>query len=441
MSSGFDTIVAPATAVARSAIAVVRVDGPDGPNILLQLTGRSFEERVATYSVLSDTGGKPIDKAIVTRFAAPRSYTGNELFEISIHGNPLLIDRLTQELVRLGARLAAAGEFTERAVLNGKIDLVQAESIAALIDARTAAQADLALGHLGGGLSELATAIRLELLELVTLLEGALDFADDGYEFITREQCSTRLEGLISRIEGLLSTLQRGRAIREGVDIVLLGRPNAGKSTLLNALVGEERAIVTPIAGTTRDIVAETIVIEGIPVRLSDTAGVRETTDEVERLGVERARAAASKAAVVLYLIDSSEVRNTDDDRELERHPDAIVVSTKSDFGTHHHSDLTVSASTGAGMEDLLQRLAVELRSRFQLDERGPALTTLRQEAALRGAAGKLRSALDATRRLASEEFVAADVYAAAGALADLLGAVGSDDARREVFRRFCIGK
>lgn len=441
MTSGFDTIVAAATPVARSAIAVIRLDGPDGPNILLMLSGRTFEERLATYTVLSDAGGTMLDEAIVIRFVAPRSYTGNDLFEISIHGNPLLVDRVVREIVRCGARLAEAGEFTERAVLNGKLDLVQAESVAALIEARTAAQADLALSHLGGGLSELATRIHAELLELLTLLEGALDFADDGYEFISREECGARLRSILMRVEELLATLQRGRAIREGVDIVLLGRPNAGKSTMLNALLGEERAIVTPTAGTTRDIVAETITLAGIPVRVSDTAGIRETTDEVERLGVERARAAAAKAAIVVYLLDSSEERTAEDERELECHPDAIVVSTKGDIGTRRHSELVVSARTADGLNLFRQHLATELRERFALDERGPALTTLRQGAALQAAAGKLRAAQAASATGSSEEYVAADVYAAATALKELLGAVGAEEARREVFRRFCIGK
>src|SRR6202171_3229418 len=311
-STLLDTIVAPATPVGRSALAIVRIDGPLSGSILEQLSGSSPPEpRVATLTQLI-----AIDECIAIRYAAPHSFTGNDLVELTLHGNPLLVERRTPAAVRLGARIAEPGEFTERAVLNGKLDLVQAESIADLIHARTELRAKLSLGNLEGSLSRTAAAIRERLLFVISRLEAALDFSEEGYEFIARGDARRLIAQAADDAAALTETYRRGSATIAGLTLVILGRPNAGKSTLLNRLVGTERAIVTPVAGTTRDIVRETIEIGGLPVTIADTAGLRDSDDVVESIGVERARQAAASADIILYLIDASGGMTEDDRRE-----------------------------------------------------------------------------------------------------------------------------
>ncbi len=308
--SELDTIVAPATPVGRSALAIVRIDGPLSAEILFRMTGVSLpDERKATLTQLND-----IDECIVVRYVAPHSFTGNDLVELTLHGNPLLVGRVIETAVSFGARIAEPGEFTERAVLNGKLDLVQAESIGNLINARTPLQARLSLGNLGGSLSRTAAALRNELLFVISRLEAALDFSEEGYEFITRDELRSRVELALSQTASLAETFRRGRASTTGLTLVILGLPNAGKSTLLNRLVGTERAIVTPMPGTTRDIVSETIEIGGLPVTVLDTAGLRASGDLVETIGIERARAAGQGADIVVYLADAA-IGLTDQDR------------------------------------------------------------------------------------------------------------------------------
>src|SRR5207248_1818903 len=264
------------------------------------------------------------------RYAAPHSFTGNDLVELTLHGSPLLVQRVIEAAVASGARMAEPGEFTERAVLNGKLDLVQAESIADLINSRTALQAKLSLGNLHGILSRRAAAVRESLLHVISRLEAALDFSEEGYQFITREDARREIGRAIAETNAMAETYRRGRATTGGLTAVILGRPNAGKSTLLNRLVGSDRAIVTPIPGTTRDIVRETIEVGGLPVTIADTAGLRASGDIVEEIGVARAREAAAVADIILYLIDVSVGPTTED--ELAAFPNALVVWTKIDL-------------------------------------------------------------------------------------------------------------
>jgi tRNA modification GTPase len=317
-----ETIVAPATPLGRSALAIVRIDGPGAGEILAALTRADLPEvRRAVHVRLHEPGvGSQVsllDDAVALLYKSPHSFTGNDLVELSLHGNQLLVARLIAACVSLGARMAEPGEFTERAVLNGKLDLVQAESIADLINARTALQAKLSLSNLDGVLSRKAAAIRQTLLEVISRLEAALDFSEEGYEFITREEASARIAGALSETSAMADTYRRGHATNAGLSAVILGRPNAGKSTLLNRLVGTDRAIVTPIPGTTRDIVRETVEIGGLPVTLADTAGLRESTDVVEGIGIERAREAARSADIILYLVDAAAGLTAEDRQEL----------------------------------------------------------------------------------------------------------------------------
>ncbi|HEX8617103.1 MAG TPA: tRNA uridine-5-carboxymethylaminomethyl(34) synthesis GTPase MnmE, partial [Thermoanaerobaculia bacterium] len=370
---------------------------------------------------------------------APHSFTGNDLVELSLHGNPLIVERVIAACVAAGARIAAPGEFTERAVLNGKLDLVQAESIADLINARTALQAKLSLSNLEGVLSRKAAAIRQTLLEVISRLEAALDFSEEGYEFISHAETVSRLGDALGETSALADTFRRGRATSSGLSAVILGRPNAGKSTLLNRLVGSDRAIVTPIPGTTRDIVRETVEIGGLPVTLADTAGLRESSDVVEGIGIERAREAARSADIILYLVDSSSGLTDEDRQELAAFEDVLLVYTKADLGQPHRDALAISAVTDQGIELLLRRLDELVRDRFAAPE--GALVNERQRQAVADCADALQAALATLEEELDEQMVLVDLYRAANSLGLLTGAITREDVYTEIFSKFCIGK
>ena len=433
-SLAFDTIVAPATPVGRSALAIVRIDGPESAAILASLTGGPTPEpRHATLTHIS------VDECIAIRYEAPNSFTGNDLVELTLHGNPLLVEQVIAACVARGARMAEPGEFTERAVLNGKLDLVQAESIADLINARTALQAKLSLSNLEGVLSRKAAAIRQTLLEVISRLEAALDFSEEGYEFISREEARRRVEEALGQIVAMGETYRRGRSTTTGLSAVILGRPNAGKSTLLNRLVGSDRAIVTPIPGTTRDIVRETIEIGGLPVTLADTAGLRESADVVEGIGIERAREAARNAEIVLYLVDSTVGLTEEDRRELAAHPEALIIVTKSDLAHSPTDALEISAVTDHGIDELLRRLDALVRDRYAAPE--GALVNERQRQAVAECESGLRAAIESMDVGVDEQMILVDLYRASNALGVLTGAITREDVLAEIFGKFCIGK
>ncbi|HEV2719606.1 MAG TPA: tRNA uridine-5-carboxymethylaminomethyl(34) synthesis GTPase MnmE [Thermoanaerobaculia bacterium] len=431
-----DTIVAPATPMGRSALAIVRIDGPACGDIVSALTGALPSPRIATHTSLHHDG-QLLDDCVVTRFVAPHSFTGNDLVEITLHGNPLLVERVIAACVALGARIAEPGEFSERAVLNGKLDLVQAESIADLINARTALQAKLSLANMTGSLSRHAVAIRESLLHVISRLEAALDFSEEGYEFISRDDAHTTIAEALNETAALADTYRRGHASLEGLSAVILGRPNAGKSTLLNRLVGSDRAIVTPIPGTTRDIVRETIEIGGLPVTLADTAGLRDVSDVVEGIGVERARDAARRADIVLYLVDAA-VGLTPED-ELAQFPEAVVVWTKIDLKPAPHDALGISVASERNIDVLLSRLDGLVRERFAAPE--GSLVNERQRQAVAGCAEALRAALESLDAGHDEQVVLVDLYRASTSLGLLTGAITREEVFSEIFAKFCIGK
>jgi len=433
-----ETIVAPATPLGRSALAIVRIDGPLSGTILEALGGRPAEPRVAVHTQLQH-GGELLDDCVAIRYAAPHSFTGNDLVELTLHGNPLLVERVIGACLAEGARLAEAGEFTERAVLNGKLDLVQAESIADLINARTALQARLSLGNLEGMLSRKAASVRESLLFVISRLEAALDFSEEGYDFISRDDARLRLEAALSETRTLAETYRRGRATAEGLSAVILGRPNAGKSTLLNRLVGSDRAIVTPIPGTTRDIVRETIEIGGLPVTLADTAGLRESVDVVEGIGISRAREAARSADLVLYLIGCDAGLSEEDSRELTTLDEPLVVYTKADLQPAPAGVLAISAVTDAGMPELLARLDALVRERFVAPE--ASLVNERQRQAVAGCEEALVASLGALGEGLDEQMILVDLYRASTSLGLLTGEITRDEVFAEIFTKFCIGK
>jgi tRNA modification GTPase len=437
-SAAFDTIVAPATPVGRSALAVVRIDGPRASSIIDTLTGGPSDQRTAVHRYLS-YNGELLDDCVIVRYVAPHSFTGNDLAELTLHGNPLLVERVIAAAVELGARIAEPGEFTERAVLNGKLDLVQAESIADLISARTTLQAKLSLTNLRGALSTKAHGIRESLLFVISRLEAALDFSEEGYDFISRAEARTKIEEAIAACRAIADTWRRGRATTAGLSLVILGRPNAGKSTLLNRLVGSERAIVTPIPGTTRDIVRETIEIGGLPVTIADTAGLRESTDVVEGIGIERAREAAAGADIVLYLIDATSGRTAEDERELATLDDPLLVWTKSDLAAV--PGLAISAKTDAGVGELLARLDALVRDQFAAPESSATIVNERQRQAIAACEQSLEVALQSLDAGYEEPIIVVDLYRASNALALLTGAITNDDILAEIFSKFCIGK
>lgn len=431
MSAGapLDTIVAPATPVGRSALAIVRIDGPRSAEVLSTLTRAPLPEpRVATLIELGE-----LDQCIAIRYVAPHSFTGNDLVELTLHGNPLLIEQVIHAVTALGARIAEPGEFTERAVLNGKLDLVQAESIADLIAARTPLQAKLSLGNLEGALSRRAASVRESLLFVISRFEAALDFADEGYEFIAREDARARVDEALLECRALAETYRRGRATTQGLNAVILGKPNAGKSTLLNRLVGSDRAIVTPIPGTTRDIVRETIEIGGLPVTLADTAGLREGADLVEGIGIERARSAAESADLVLYLVDATLGLSAADRVELSRLPDALLVYSKTDLAAPPADAITTV--------NLLDTLDALVRDRFAVPEASATIVNERQYAAVRECESSLVDAMQSFDEQLDEQMILVDLHRAANALGVLTGVITRDEIFDEIFAKFCIGK
>jgi tRNA modification GTPase len=443
-----DTIVAVATPPGRGGIGVVRLSGSDALRVVASLTGRDrFEPRHATF--VRVTAPEAQDQAIVTSFPAPASYTGEDVIEISAHGSPVLLNAIVQAAMRAGARLAEPGEFTLRAYLHGRMDLVQAESVQDLISAVTPLQARSAFDQLEGTLTARIAEIDAALFDLSARLEASLDFPGEGYHFVEPDRVASELGSVIALIDALLRDARAGRLVREGAQVVIVGRPNAGKSTLFNALAGAGRAIVTDVPGTTRDLVTERVDVGGIAVTLVDTAGLRETpADAVETEGIARAHSAMSRAHLVLVVLDRSRALD-EDDRALLRKvksTERILVLSKSDLPAAWTEDslvregMEISIPLGVGLATLRASIA----ERLGLQERHsdtPAITNMRHVDLL----GRARAALARGRETAveglPEELVAADVAEARECLEEITGKRTADDTLHAIFDRFCIGK
>ena len=435
-----DTIVAAATPLARSALAIIRIDGPASPRILESLTRRTSRvERSAIHTSLWTADGTQLDDAMAILFRSPASFTGNDLVEVTLHGSPAIVERVIREVIGLGARPAEPGEFTERAVLNGKLDLVQAEAIAELINSRTELQAQLFLGNLEGDLSRRSEGLRKRLLSLVARLEASLDFAEEGYQFVEAGELARFVDGAIGEVSSILATHRRGAATSAGLSAVIMGRPNSGKSTLLNRLVGSDRAIVTAVAGTTRDIIRETLEIGGLPVTIADTAGLRESEDPIEEIGIARARAAARDAELILYLVDASSGLTDEDRRELGVWNHARVIYTKTDLAPSPAGEFGISVSADRGIDELLRSLDAQVRDQFVASP--GSVVNERQRLALESC---LQGLADARQSIAAgheEQIVLVDLYRATSALGSLTGAILNEEILREIFSTFCIGK
>jgi tRNA modification GTPase len=451
MFSPDDTIVAVATPAGRGGIGIVRVSGPDAGPIASRLRrgGEPLVPRRATFARI-DTGRGTADQVILTLFPGPHSYTGEDVLEVSAHGSPVVLRGIVAAAMTCGARLAEPGEFTFRAFLGGRIDLVQAEAVRDLVDAVTPMQARAAFDQLEGTLTCRIREIDSGIFDLAARLEASLDFPEEGYHFVEQEGAAGAIASLVSRLDQLLEAAARGRLVREGAHVVIAGRPNAGKSSLFNALAGAGRAIVTEIPGTTRDLLTETVDIEGAPMTIVDTAGVRGgSVDPVEIEGMARAAAAREVAAVILVVLDRSQPLTDDDERllaETSGRP-RVVVASKSDLpAAWNERDvagsgaLAISTTGGEGLSALRTAVVAALTG-AEPSRDVPAVTNVRHVDLLSRAREALIRAEAAARAGTPEEFVLADINDARSRLEEITGARSADDVLDAIFSKFCIGK
>jgi len=449
-----DTIVAIATPAGRGGIGVVRISGPDAVRIARALVDRAepLQPRHATFVRVIDrdaAAAHAIDHVVATWFAAPNSYTGQDVVELSAHGSPPVLERIVRLAMAGGARLAEPGEFTLRAYLHGRLDLVQAEAVADLVDAVTPLQARAAMDQLEGTLTSAIRQIDTHLFDLAARLEASLDFPDEGFHFITREDAIAELARVRDALDRLASDGRTGRLIREGRTVAILGRPNAGKSSLFNALVGAARAIVTDVPGTTRDLITERVDVKGIPITIVDTAGIRDPRDPIESEGIERARQAQHIAALSLVVIDRSAPLTPADRMLIDSASARLIVISKIDlpraWSPNELAGLTdqpveISALTGSGLADLRRAIALQLTAREDLRD-PPVISNTRHLNLVddaRAAAARAQTALQAG---ATEELVLVDLNQARRSLEDITGRRTADDLLRHIFSRFCVGK
>ena len=432
MTGDADTIFAVASGTGRAAVAVLRVSGPATQGVLRGLCGRLPPPRRATLRALRDGTGEVLDRGLVIWFPGPGSYTGEDAAELHVHGGSAVVDGMAGRLAELGARPAEAGEFTRRAFLHGRMDLVQAEAVADLVAAETSAQRRQALQQLGGALGEVYRGWAARLLRLLAQQEALIDFPDEGMPAETEVEMVRALQALRADIAGHLDDDRRGERLREGLVFAVTGPPNVGKSTLINALAGRDVAIVSPVAGTTRDVLEARVVLGGVPVTLLDTAGLRESADAIEAEGVRRAQARSAAADLRILVGDAAAAPPLPADSVP-----TLVVANKADLGPHMaDAAVRVSALTGAGMDGLraaLTRVAGELTA----SSGPPALTQARHRAALTAATAALARA--ETAELA--ELRGEDLRTALVCLGRITGQTGVEDILESVFAQFCIGK
>jgi tRNA modification GTPase len=442
-----DTIAAIATAPGRGGVGVVRISGTGLASMAEQLAGKSLRPRFAHYAEIRDGTGDVIDQGIALFFPAPHSFTGEDVLELQGHGGPVVMQMLLRRCLELGARLAEPGEFTRRAFLNDKLDLAQAESVADLIDASSEAAAKSAVRSLAGAFSHEIHALVEGLINLRMLVEATLDFPEEDIDFLEAADARGKLAGLAQQLARVLDSARQGSLLREGMHVVLIGQPNVGKSSLLNALAGDDIAIVTDIAGTTRDTVRELILLDGVPVHIIDTAGLRETVDEVERIGIARTWSAVERADLALLLIDSREGITEHDKAILARLPaklPLIYVFNKVDLtgeapgksDENGHPTLRLSAKAGTGLAELRTTLLSMVG--WGGSDAGLFLARERHLNAIHQAATHLAHAAQIWRQV---ELFAEELRLAQMALSSITGEFSADDLLGEIFSRFCIGK
>jgi tRNA modification GTPase len=451
-----DTIAAIATAQGRGGVGIVRISGPLAQTIGQRISQRTtLKPRYAHYGPFSDPNGQMIDEGLTLFFPGPHSFTGEDVVELQGHGGPVILDWLLRICIESGARLARAGEFSERAFLNDKLDLLQAEAIADLIEASSEQAARNALRSLRGVFSQRIDSLTEQLIELRIYVEAAIDFPEEEIDFLNDGHVLNRLEALREAISGVLREAGQGALLRDGMNVVIAGRPNAGKSSLLNLLAGHEAAIVTDIAGTTRDVLREHIHIDGMPLHIIDTAGLRDTSDQVERIGVKRALEAIEQADRVLLVVDSTAPESSDPfalwPEFLDQPPapsKVTVIRNKADLSheavalTEHedgHISLSLSAYTGSGkallQEHLKQCMGYQQTTESSFSARRRHLDALHQ------AQLSLENGYQQLLQTGAGELLAEDLRHAQQALGEITGSFSSDELLGRIFSSFCIGK
>jgi len=446
-----DTIAAVSTPPGRGGIGVVRISGTSARSIADRLLrfphGYSWQPWTAALAELTGEGdGGAVDHVVVTYFAAPRSYTAEDLVEISCHGAPVVLRYALERACALGARLAEPGEYTLRAYLNGRIDLPRAEAVRDLIEATTLYQARIAAQQVEGSVSRRLKPVKEQLLELIALLEAGIDFAEDDIDVAPADEILRRIEPVLTAVRELIASFAYGKLVHEGFTLAIVGRPNVGKSSLFNRLLEQDRAIVTNLPGTTRDLVSETASLEGIPVRFVDTAGIRTGGDVVEKLGIERSHQAMADADLTLVVVDLSVRLDPQDSALIEKarsQGKVVVAGNKCDLhkGSEMDDALPVSALTGAGVPELRRRLLEAIAPQGRLEQEGGFITSLRHEQLLRESSQALEHTQTAVTLGLPHEMLLLDLYAALRPIDAITGATTADDILNRIFSTFCIGK
>jgi len=453
-----DTIAAIATPPGEGSLAVVRISGPDAEKIALGIftrrqsrNGRLRSHTLYHGQIIDPKLAQPIDEVLLTIMRQPRSYTGEDVVEVHCHGGNFLVRQVLALILTQGARQAEPGEFTKRAFLNGRIDLAQAEAVLDLIRARTAKGAQLALDQVGGELSKYVGELREELLDILVQVEAAIDFPEEEIELLQRHHLIENVTALVNKIKVISDSYDWGRLFRDGAKVCICGRPNVGKSSLLNALLGADRVIVTPNPGTTRDVIEESLTLDGLPTVIWDTAGIRESQDQVEQIGVELSREYLEKADALVIVIDGS-TELTADDRSLlqkAKSKKVVIAVNKSDLplvvelrslGADQTTRvLTISAKTGTGIDSLKRALREITLGSFI--EPPITVTNLRHRSELDRSAAGLTRAVETLSQGLPPELAAMDLKDACEALEEIIGAVRNDDILERIFSKFCIGK
>lgn len=446
------TIAAVATPPGKGAIAIVRCSGPDARAIAARvfLSREALRDRVATYGEIVDVDGAVIDRGLALAMDAPRTVTGEDVVELHVHGSPVVVRETLRALLHAGARAAAPGEFTRRAFLNGKLDLSAAEAVADVIDAESRAAARAAQANLAGALRAAVDDARAALSAVLEELAGAIDYPDEVPE-PPRSRVHAVVDGVDARLDALARDWERGRLVREGMSLAIVGPPNAGKSSLLNALLGEERAIVSEIAGTTRDVIEESFAIDGVAVRVLDTAGLRTSDDAIERIGIDRARRALGAAAVALVVVDGSRALDADarDVLRATRERERVVLFNKRDLGTAgfdtrdeaERDALSGCAFDAATLDAVRRAVAATGWHGESVDLARPHLASARQADAVARAREALEHARATLAAGAPLDLVAPELLATTAALGEITGAAATEAVLDGVFARFCIGK
>jgi tRNA modification GTPase len=447
-----DTICAIATPEGAGALAIVRISGPAAVAMADAIFTRDLKQmpaNSASYGWIRK-GSEVVDEAIAVLFKAPQSFTGDDTVEFTLHGSPYIRQRVLELLINEGAQIARAGEFSMRAFVNGKLDLAQAEAIADLIASESEASHQLAIKQLRGGFSKELTAMREKLIEFAALVELELDFGEEDVEFANRDDLRNLVIEIRDKLKLLSHSFKLGNAIKKGIPVAITGAPNVGKSTLLNALLGEEKALVSEIAGTTRDAIEDRIAVEGVEFRFIDTAGIRETQDVVEKMGIERSLQKIDEAQIVLVLTDPNTQKAEEINHMLSAIPDekfVILLGNKSDAGKNlshlnidHNNQLSISALQGTGLPEL-KTLLVEYVRQSGYTGNEILLTNVRHYEALSQAVSALDTALNGMEQKISSDLFAMDIRQAMHYMGEVTGQICTDDLLGYIFGRFCIGK